>query len=351
MQHLIESFSDTLREASRAGTALAIRGGGTKGFYGRATAGGEFRVDAYAGIIDYSPAELVVTARAGTPLAALEAALAQENQMLAFEPPHFGATATAGGAVACGLSGPRRPYAGALRDHVLGITCLNGAGRRLRFGGQVMKNVAGYDLSRGLAGSLGTLALLLDISFKVLPRPEAELTLRRETSAAEAIALFNRWAGTPVPLSAACYHEGRLTARLSGFERGVKAAACALGGGELPEAGSFWEDLREHRLAFFDDPRPLWRLSLPPATPPLGLDGECFIDWGGGQRWYKTDLTAAALRQAASAAGGHALCFRNHSGNDVFHPLPGPLLALHRRLKRSFDPAGILNPGRMYPEL
>jgi glycolate oxidase FAD binding subunit len=271
--------------------------------------------------------------------------------MLAFEPPHFGRGATLGGAIACGLSGPRRPYAGAVRDHVLGITCLNGAGQRLRFGGQVMKNVAGYDISRALTGSLGTLAVLLDITLKVLPRPETERTLRREVDAAEAIALLNRWAGMPLPLSAGCYHDGSLTVRLSGFEQGVNAAAVKLGGDVLPEAGAFWEDLREQRLAFFDDPRPLWRLSVAPATPPLPLQGDCLIDWGGAQRWFKSGLPAAALRKYAAAAGGHAMRFRNSDGDDVFHPLPGPLLALHRRLKRSFDPAGILNPGRMYPEL
>jgi glycolate oxidase FAD binding subunit len=351
MQHLIESFADTLRQASHDVTPLTIHGGGSKAFFGRTISAGEFRVGDYTGVIDYSPAELVITARAGTPLATLESLLAQENQMLAFEPPHFAACATVGGAVACGLSGPRRPYAGAVRDHVLGITCLNGTGKRLRFGGQVMKNVAGYDISRTLTGSLGTLAVLLDISFKVLPRPETEITLQRETTAAEAIALFNRWAGSPLPVSGACYHDGRLSVRLSGFEPGVKAAAHTLTGEELREAGAFWEDLREHRLAYFDDPGPLWRLSVPPATPPLALEGDCFIDWGGAQRWYKTDLPAVALRQAAATAGGHALRFRNDRENDVFHPLPAALLALHRRLKQSFDPAGILNPGRMYPEL
>ena len=351
MQPLIDSFIDTLREAGSRGTPLAIRGGGSKAFYGRTVPGGEFPVGDYTGVIEYSPTELVVSARAGTPLAALETVLAQENQMLAFEPPHFASGATLGGSVACGLSGPRRPYAGAVRDHVLGITCLNGAGRRLRFGGQVMKNVAGYDISRALTGSLGTLAVLLDITLKVLPRPETELTLRRDATAAEAIARFNRWAGLPLPLSAGCYYDGSLTVRLSGFEQGVKVAADKLGGDPLPDAGIFWEDLREQRLAFFDDPRPLWRLSVAPATPPLPLEGDCLIDWGGAQRWVKTGLPAAALRQSAADGGGHATLFRNGDGNEVFHPLPAPLLALHRRLKQSFDPAGILNPGRMYPEL
>jgi glycolate oxidase FAD binding subunit len=351
MQQLVERFIDTLKEAGSRGTPLAIRGGGSKAFYGRTVPGANLRVGDYAGVIDYSPTELVVSARAGTPLVALEAVLAQENQMLAFEPPHFATGATLGGTVACGLSGPRRPYAGAVRDHVLGITCLNGSGQRLRFGGQVMKNVAGYDISRTLTGSLGTLAVLLDITLKVLPRPETELTLRRKTTAAEAITLFNRWAGLPLPLSACCHYDGALIVRLAGFEQGVKAAAARIGGDEYHDASAFWENLREQRLAFFDDPRPLWRVSVAPATPPLLLDDDCLIEWGGAQRWLKTALPAAVLRQHAAAGGGHATLFRNGDGNDVFHPLPGPLLALHRRLKHSFDPAGILNPGRMYPDL
>jgi glycolate oxidase FAD binding subunit len=350
MQHLIDTFTETLRAAASRGTPLSIRGGGSKAFYGRTTEGHAFRVGEYAGLIEYSPTELVVTARAGTPLAELEAALAQENQMLAFEPPHFGPGATLGGTIACGFSGPRRPYAGAARDHVLGITCLNGRGQRLRFGGQVMKNVAGYDISRTLTGSLGTLAVLLDITLKVLPRPETELTLRREAGAAEAIALFNRWAGQPLPLSGGCHHDGELTVRLSGFEPGVKAAANRIGGEVVPAAGEFWGQLREQRLGFFAGPQPLWRVSVAPATAPLPLDGDCVIDWGGAQRWYRTTLPAAALRNHAAMAGGHATLFRNGDGDEVFHPLPGPLLALHRRLKHSFDPVGVLNRGRMYPQ-
>jgi glycolate oxidase FAD binding subunit len=351
MHHLTDAFIETLRAAASRGTPLSIRGGGSKTFYGRTTDGDELRVGEYAGIIEYSPTELVVTARAGTPLADLEATLAQANQMLAFEPPHFGPAATLGGTIACGFSGPRRPYAGAARDHVLGITCLNGSGQRLRFGGQVMKNVAGYDISRTLTGSLGTLAVLLDITLKVVPRPETELTLRREAGAAEAIALFNRWAGQPLPLSAGCYHNGAMTVRLSGFEQGVKSAANRIGGDAVPGGGEFWDQLREQRLAFFAGPHSLWRLSVAPATAPLPLNGDCLIEWGGAQRWYRCDLPATAVREHAAAAGGHATLFRNGDGDDVFQPLPAPLLALHRRLKQSFDPAGILNPGRMYPEL
>jgi glycolate oxidase FAD binding subunit len=351
MREVIERYADRIRSAAAAKKPLRLRGGGTKDFYGQALQGEVLDTRDYTGIVAYEPTELVITVRCGTPLAELEAALRAQGQQLAFEPPHFGPGATLGGTIACGLSGPRRPYAGAVRDHVLGITCLNGGARQLRFGGQVMKNVAGYDISRTLTGSLGTLAVLLDITLKVLPRPETELSLRQEATAAEAIARFNRWAGLPLPLSAGCYHDGALTLRLSGFEQGVKAAANKIGGDPLPDGETFWTDLREQRLAFFDDPQPLWRLSVAPAAAPLPQEDDCLIDWGGAQRWVKSGRPAAALRQSAADNGGHATLFRNGDGNEVFHPLPAPLLALHRRLKHSFDPAGILNPGRMYREL
>jgi len=349
--NLIQSFQDTLQAATASTTALSICGGNSKRFYGREIIGTAFSIQEYTGVLTHVPSELIISARAGTPLTELETVLEQENQWLPFEPPHFGTGATLGGTIACGFSGPRRPYAGAARDYVLGITCLNGKGELLRFGGQVMKNVAGYDVARTLTGSLGTLAVLLDITLKVLPRPQHEITLQQEATPAAAIRLLNRWAGQPLPLSAGCYHGQRLTVRLSGFERGVLAAAKKLGGEELPEAGRFWEDLREHRHPLFLDPRPLWRLSVPPATAPLDLDGDCLVDWGGAQRWLKTRLPAAAVRHSAAGAGGHATRFSGGDRDAVFHPLPAPLLALHQRLKRSFDPAGILNPGRMYAEL
>ncbi|MDH3526043.1 MAG: glycolate oxidase subunit GlcE [Gammaproteobacteria bacterium] len=345
---LVESFQDTLRAAAATGTPVSIRAGGSKSFYGRPGTGTGFSVAEYTGIIDYSPTELVISARAGTPLAELEAALAKENQMLPFEPPHFGPGATLGGTIACGFSGPRRPYAGAARDHVLGITCLNGRGERLRFGGQVMKNVAGYDISRTLTGSLGTLAVLLDITLKVLPRPETELTLSLEASPEQALEWLNVWAGQPLPLSGGGCIGKQLMVRLSGFEQGVKAAAQRLGGDELAAADSFWQDLREQRHPFFQDDRPLWRLSVPPATAAFALEADELIDWGGAQRWLKTSLPAQILRDTAARAGGHATRFRGGNRDDVFHPLDPALLALHQRLKASFDPAGILNPGRMY---
>jgi glycolate oxidase FAD binding subunit len=351
MNTAVDVYQEALAQAARTASPVVIRGGGSKSFYGRPVDGRPLDVNAHTGIIDYSPPELVVSARAGTLLSELEATLAAENQILPFEPPHFGPAATLGGTIACGLSGPRRPYTGAARDFVLGITCLNGHGELLRFGGQVMKNVAGYDLSRTLTGSLGTLALLLEINLKVLPRAEHELTLCRQATGAEAITLFNRWAGRPLPLSAACHIDGQLHVRLSGFEQGVTAAAGSLGGDILEDGAAFWQGLREQRLPFFAGESPLWRISVPPASAPLPLDGDTLIDWGGAQRWIRTDQPAGDVREAAIAAGGHATRFRDSDRDDVFHPLSHSMLALQQRLKASFDPAGILNPGRMYSGL
>ena len=347
----MDRYREVLARAAETGSPVVIHGSGSKSFYGRPVDGTPLDVTTHTGLIDYSPPELVVTARAGTRLTDLEAALAAENQMLPFEPPHFGPGATLGGTMACGLSGPRRPFAGSARDFVLGITCINGKGELLRFGGQVMKNVAGYDVSRTLAGSLGTLALILEISLKVLPRAEHELTLCRRATADEAIDLFNRWAGQPLPLAAACHSEGKLYVRLSGFEQGVTAARDIPGGDEVEDGAAFWQGLREHTLPFFAGERPLWRLSVPPASAPLALEGDTLLDWGGAQRWVRTDEPADAIRHAARAAGGHATRFRDSNREDVFHPLPDTLLMLQQRLKASFDPAGILNPGRMYPGL
>ena len=347
-QYILEQ----VRDAASSVTPLSIEGGGSKRFYGHRSSGAVLAVDSHSGIIDYTPSELVVSARAGTPLTELEAALGQAGQMLAFEPPHFGTGATLGGSIACGLSGPRRPWSGAARDFVLGVTCINGNGELLRFGGQVMKNVAGYDLSRTLTGSLGTLAVLLDIHLKVLPRPEHDLTLARDCNAEEAIRHCSQWSGQPLPLSGACHFDGRLYVRLSGSHPGVQAAAAKIGGDRDLAAASFWEDLREQQLPFFAGDQPLWRISVPPASAPLALDGDWLLDWGGAQRWLRSGVPANEIRAHAAAAGGHATLFRGGDRDaGIFHPLQPALLALHRRLKHSFDPAGIFNPGRMYPSL
>lgn len=352
MNHdLTKDIQEKVREAAAAKTPLRIRGGDTKAFYGRTTTGEPVDVHDHRGIASYEPTELVITARAGTPLRDVEATLGKHGQMLAFEPPHFGREATLGGAVASGLSGPSRPYAGALRDFVLGVVCVNGRGKSLRFGGQVMKNVAGYDISRLMAGAMGTLGVLLEISLKVLPRPAKEVTLGLSMDAQKAISTINTWASQPLPISATCHHGEVLRVRLSGSEQGVRSARQKIGGDELPEGNEFWMKLREHRLPGFANDVPLWRLSVPPATPPSTLSGRWWLDWGGAQRWLASDLPADTIRQEASKAGGHAVLFRGGDRTgDVFHPLAPPIAILHRRLKDAFDPEGILNPGRLYKE-
>jgi len=341
-----------VRTATARGTALHIRGGGTKDFYGRQINGQALDVGKHRGILAHEPTELVITARAGTPLSEIEATLAEKNQMLGFEPPRFGESATLGGTIACGFSGPRRPWSGSARDFVLGAKILNGHGEILRFGGQVMKNVAGFDVSRLMVGALGTLGVLLDISLKVLPRPEAEQTLAFALPPDRAIAAMNEWSRQPLPLSAAAHVGDTLYIRISGASSALRAARARLGGELVEKGDELWRELNEQQRQFFAGDTPLWRLSVPPATAHLNLPGKWLIDWGGAQRWLKSDTAAADIRRAVESAGGHATLFRGGDRNaEVFHPLPQPLAALHRRLKQSFDPAGILNPGRLYAGL
>ena len=344
----VESIQEAVLSAIQERTPLRIVGGGSKEFYGRRDQGQVLAVGRHSGITSYEPSELVITARAGTLLTDIEAALAGKGQMLPFEPPHFGNSATLGGTIACGFSGPRRPYTGAARDFVLGVTCINGEGKVLRFGGQVMKNVAGYDISRLMVGAMGTLGVLLEISLKVLPRPKYELTLTQELGVQDAITTMNTWAAKPLPLSAACYYNRCLYLRLSGYESSVRQAANQIGGEILSTADRFWEALREHRLDFFSGNRPLWRLSIDPATAPLALAGEWLLDWGGGQRWLRSDEPMALIREEVVQAGGHALLFRGGDRDgEVFHPLPPALRTIHHQLKSAFDPHGLFNPRRM----
>jgi glycolate oxidase FAD binding subunit len=329
---------------------LQLRGGGSKDFYGGAPVGAVLDTRGHGGIVSYEPTELVVTARCGTPLAELESALAQRRQFLACEPPRFG-TATVGGAVAAGLSGPRRAAVGSLRDFVLGVKIMDGEGRVLRFGGEVMKNVAGFDVSRVIAGSLGTLGLILEVSLKVLPLPLGDASLRFELPQDKALEAMNRWAGQPLPLVASCWQDGLLTVRLSGAQAAVASAVARLGGEPLADASGFWLALREQTSDFFAGDAPLWRLSLPSVAPMLDLPGPQLVEWGGAQRWLRGERDPAGLREAAAQAGGHATLFRGgDKSGGVFAPLAAPLMEVHRRLKQSFDPYGVFNPGRLYPE-
>jgi len=348
----IEQFREQVLAAAAAKTMLRIRGGGTKDWYGQQLAGEILDTRAHSGIVDYEPTELVITALCGTPLAEIEAALAAQNQMLAFEPPHFGEGATFGGAIASGLSGPRRASAGAVRDFVLGAVLMDGKGEVLTFGGQVMKNVAGYDVSRLLAGSLGTLGLMLQHSIKVLPRAPREATLRFAISEIDAIRRLNEWGGQPLPISASCWHDGMLTVRLSGAQAAVDAAVLELGGEGVPDGREFWISLREQQHPFFAGEGSLWRLSVPSTTGAVVLRGTQLIEWGGAQRWLKVDADAAMaqnIRRSVAAVGGHATLFRGGDKSvGVFQPLAPAVAAIHQRLKAAFDPSQIFNQGRMY---
>jgi glycolate oxidase FAD binding subunit len=352
---------DRIKAATADRQPLDIRGGGTKAFYGGEPVGDGLDVRVLRGISKYEPSELVVTVRAGTPLAELEAALAEQGQCLPFEPPRFAAGGTVGGMVAAGLAGPARASVGGVRDYVLGATMVNGRGEIMSFGGQVMKNVAGYDLSRVLAGSLGVLGLIAEVSLKVLPLPRAVATVRREFDAASAIKHVNDWSAQPLPLNASAWWDGMLVLRLAGAEAAVKSAVQRLGG-EVVEpamADPFWLGLRDHSDEFFVGAAKavtagagLWRLSVPSWAPPLKLSGEQLVEWGGAQRWICTSAPAATLREAAAAVGGHAQLFRaREKPAGALSPLPAALERIHRGLKQAFDPAGIFNPGRLFPGL
>jgi glycolate oxidase FAD binding subunit len=341
-----EELADRVREATARGTPLRIVGGDTKRLYGRQVEGERLDVAAHRGVLSYDPTELVVTARAGTPILAIDAMLAEHGQMLAFEPPVLGHASTLGGVVASGLAGPRRPFAGAVRDFVLGVTVLDGRGDALRLGGTVFKNVAGFDGFRLMAGAHGCLGVLLDISIRVSPRPIAEqsVTIAEDWPAAKA--RLSGLMGRQTPLSAAMHDGERLHLRFSGSEAGVTKAVDECGG--CPASDGLWEAMRDLEHPLFSSKR-VWRLCIPHAGPLPDLGGERLIDWAGSQVWLATDAPMAGVRDACARLGGHATLFRGaQPGEEVFTPLAPPLLALHKRIKAAFDPAGVFNPGRMY---
>ena len=366
---------ESVLSASVSRTPLRVRGGDTKAFHSAAThdlAASAAVLDTrdLSGVVAYEPTELVITALAGTPLAEIEALLAQHGQCLPFEPPHFGPGATVGGMVAAGLSGPARASVGAVRDYVLGVQVLNGRGELLTYGGQVMKNVAGYDVSRLLAGSWGTLGLIVEVSLKVLPVAPAEATLVFELPQDQALAQLQRWGGQPLPLNASCWvHDDTasppkdlLFVRLRGAVAAVESA-CARILNDVPgqrmdnaQAGPDWADCRDQRLPFFTAPAPdqaLWRLSVAPSAPALELPWSPLIEWHGGQRWLWAPVDAAErLRTAAARAGGHATLFRPPinglpAGVPRRTPTTGPLAQIEQRLREAFDPAGIFNAGKL----
>ncbi len=357
------ALCEQVAEAQRSGTPLRIAGSGSKAGYGRPVTGTPLDLTRHQGITHYDPVELVVSVRTGTRLAHLQRVLAAAGQHLPFEPPHFGGDATVGGTIATGLSGPRRPWSGAVRDFVLGTRLITHEGRELRFGGEVMKNVAGYDLSRLMVGAQGTLGALTEVSLKVLPRPAAAHGLRLSMPLAAATTKLAKWGRQPIPLAGAAWMDGVLYLRLEGGPRSVAASRERLGGEDLDP--DFWEHLREQQLPFFDgagsgapgpanaqasDPRPLWRLSVPATTPPLALDGHWLYDWAGAQRWLRSEASALMIREATDRVGGHATCYTPGAA-EPFTPLAPVLARHHRQLKQQFDPRGLFNPGRLYPDL
>ncbi len=379
-QDVSNDLAAQVQQAFAEKQALYIAGSGSKLLSGRTVSARSLEVKEHCGIVEYTPSELVITARAGTSLQELESVLSESGQMLPFEPPHLGEGATLGGTIACGLSGPRRPYAGSARDFTLGVKMINGQGEVLSFGGQVMKNVAGYDASRLMVGAQGTLGVLLDISLKVLPQSACEHTLVMEMDATTAIAMMTQLASVALPLTGACHlpatseQAAQLWLRVSGAEEAVTVAVAFIQkqlqeqaqkwtqGAQLTfserekkkgdgQAGAFWRDLRERQLPFFTDTDALWRLSLPAATPMFAeiLPGACLLDWGGAQRWLKTGVSADIVQTAAQKMGGHATLFDRRGA--TFAPLSPALAKIHQQVKTAFDPEGILNPGRLYAGL
>ncbi len=352
-QQTIEEYVQIINDAYHNKQALKIIGANSKSFLGNTVEGQLFETSGLQGIIDYEPTELYIKAYAGTPLSEIESTLASSNQMLAFEPPNFNNTSTIGGVVASGLSGARRPFFGSVRDYVLGLRCINGKAEDLSFGGQVIKNVAGYDVSRLMTGAYGTLGLLTEISLRVGPKPEYEISFSFECTYSEFTHYLNQWLMQSVPVSAAAFENNQFKIRLSGKQNFIERflGNTELKLQELPNI--YWKDLNQHQLDYFKNKDiNIWRLSVPKSTPLIELEGEWIIDWGGAQRWLKTSLPEKQIRKIVSSIGGHAsLYYAVDNSIERFHPLSSSLKALHQNLKRAFDPNGILNPGKMYHEL
>lgn len=352
MPCLAREIAAAVQAAYSTQTSLNIMGAGTKLFLGEQVRPGKpLDVTGHGGIIEYDPAELVLVARAGTPLKDIENILGEHHQMLGYEPPFVDSGATLGGSVAAGLAGPRRAYAGSVRDFILGASFVNGKGETISAGGKVMKNVAGFDLFRPMARSMGTLGVLLKIALRVLPLPETEKTLlHEERDERTALRKMNQWVTGTQAISAAAWDGENIRIRLSGSASGVAHAHSHIGG-EYLTGGDYWQDLNNFKLGFFEQPGRLWRISLAPMSEPLGVNPNQLIDWGGAQRWLKSDDPPATIRLRASQLGGHAECFSPDQEVAAFHPISGNILAVNQRFKAALDPAGILNPGRMYPDL
>lgn len=351
-----QEITSQVQDAFQLNKILNISAGNTKQFYGRAIDAETLSLAEHSGIIEYEPSELYITARSGTKLNDIERIIKAENQIIPCEPPHFGANATLGGMIASGLSGPRRATAGAIRDCMLGTEIINGKGENLKFGGKVMKNVAGYDVSRLMCGALGTLGVLMTATLRLLPEPETEQTIVLSCSAEEAIKKMNTWASTSMPISANYYDGKNLYLRLSGSSTAVQTCINNIGGDKTNDNNAFWNDVKEQTTDFFRMNVPIWRISVAPNTAPIDISGACVMEWNGGLRWHATEENADSIRRKVEQVGGHATVFRQvnietSTIENVFHPLPQTSLNLHQKLKQVFDPAGILNPGKMYAGL
>lgn len=350
---LTTDWSERIKTASQQKTPLRLVGSGSKDFYGHPCTGETLDLSANTGIIAYDPSELVITLNGGTTLRELEQTLSEKNQFLPFEPPHFGPNATVAGCIAAGLAGPRRAAAGGTKDFVLGAHLIDGQGQYLRFGGQVMKNVAGYDVSRLLAGSLGSLGVITQLSLKVLPVLDKEATIRLDLDQASALKTINKLCSQPLPISASTWCNNQLFIRLSGAPSPIETAIKTIGGQSLEdsEATALWSSIREQNHAFFTakENKTLWRISVPSVAEPILEDHEQLIEWGGALRWLHSDMSENDLRAKVEHVGGTATAFRfHHNTRSVFHPLDPVLLTIQKRLKAKFDPAGIFNPGRLY---
>ena len=347
-----KELQNQVQQAIADKTPLSITAGNSKNFYGNPLAATALDVSRHSGIINYEPTELVITLRAGSNLKQIEQTLAAQKQMFGFEPPAYGKSATIGGTIACNLSGPRRAFSGAARDFLLGCKIINGKGEILHFGGEVMKNVAGYDVSRLMCGAMGTLGVLLELSIKVLPKPETELTLIHEMKINQSLNKVHQLNRSALPISATSFDDNNLYIRLSGSQGAVSAAAKLIGGDEDEYGDNYWFKLKEQQLEFFKQDSNLWRLSLASNATDLNLSGKTLYECNGALRWLVSDENESVIREAVTKQGGHAICYRPHNKADnIFQPLDTGLLKLHRQIKNAFDPSSIFNPGKMYTEI
>lgn len=358
MTDFLDDLCKRVEDAARSGKKLRPVGGGSKNFYGGPLEGEAIEMRPWSGIVDYEPTELVITVKAGTLLSEVEALLSENKQELAFEPPRFSAESTIGGVVSAGLSGPARLARGPIKDYLLGCTLLDGKGQLLNFGGVVMKNVAGYDVSRVIPGSMGTLGIATSLSIKVMPKGISETTLVFELGLNPSIEQINQWQATPLPINASFYENGKLYVRLRGAGAAIESAQKTMRGIQLDQAQSvsLWNSLRDQTHPFFQSESDVWRLSVPPTTVDLALQGEQLIEWGGGLRWLKPapGLSKETIRGAAERAGGHATLYRTGSEaarQHAFHTPNKVMLNIQQRLKQQFDPAGVFSINRLSPIL